>query len=381
MPVQPRPSDTFTRENLLLGFSTVEFEPALSAGGFGAAVELGILSGEELQKEVEVLELERGDAGTLTVDREVLSKLKPSFQLETFNFRSDVAQYIFGAAQLTPVTADASAAVTNENVNLPAADVFDSFVNLDEGNLSEASIEITCGTITSESVGTGDGASGGTQGDYNLDYKIKAIGDVTEFLVAGVDEIAKVVAGSTPAAGEIAIEVGEEDSLTAGSGAITFGASEIPANGAAIVATYTPSFSTTGTDIVNLTDFVSDPTLGKLRFLHSAADASPFRLEADANQQPLEVDYTYNRKASTNLQPFTQGGGVFEGRATVKHLTDIGINFVWTIPSVSIRITDDALTFGADDFGVGTLVLNINDSGGATRFGTLELSSEPESAA
>ena len=40
--------------------------------------------------------------------------------------------------------------------------------------------------------------------------------------------------------------------------------------------------------------------------------------------------------------------------------------------------TDDALTFGADDFVTGTLKMNINDNGGTDRFGTLELFDEDE---
>lgn len=372
MPVQTRPSDTFTRDNLLLGFSVVEFTPA----GSSVAVPLGILSGQSLQKEIETLQLERGDAGTLTVDREIISRFAANMQFELFNFRADIAQYIFGGAALTPVTADATAAA-NDNITMEATNEFDVFYDLSKGAINEASVEVTFQTITAEAVGTGDGASGGTQGDYSLDQKIKAIGDVTSFTVGGVDETGNLVAGSTPLSGEIAIEVGEEDSTTTGSGAITFGASKIPANGAAIVATYTPSFSTTGTDIVNLTDFVFDPTIGKIRFRHAAADTSPFRLTG--GQAPLNVAYTYNRKASNNLQPFTATS--FEGSAVIRHLPDIGVNFIWTIPSATIRITDDDLTFGADDFATATMQMNINDAGGSSRFGTLELSSEPEAGA
>ena len=116
MPVQTRPPDQFTRDNLLLGFSTVEFEPALSGGGFGGAVELGILESEALQKEVELLELERGDAGTLTVDREIVSKLKPTLNIATFNLKFDVARYVFGSDIATEVTADAASAVTDDPV-------------------------------------------------------------------------------------------------------------------------------------------------------------------------------------------------------------------------------------------------------------------------
>lgn len=381
MPVETRPTDSFTRDNLLLGFSVVEFEPSLIAGGFGAAVPLGILSGQTLQKEVETLELPRGDAGLITIDRELVSRLSVSMQLQTFNMRSDIFQYIMAATSLTPITADASAA-GNTDLLVPSIDPFDAFSNLDHANLSEASIAVTFQAITSEAVGTGDGATGGTQGDFNLEQKIKAIGDVTVFLVGGVDETAKLVVGSTPTANEIAIEIGEEDSTTTGAGAITFGSGEIPANGAAIVATYTPSFS--GADFENAglaasldNDYVLDPVLGKLRWLREAADDTPFRL-LGANAG-MNVAYTYNRRASQSLQPFTKNQ--FDGRATIRHLPDIGINFIWTIPSATIRITDDDLTFGAEDFGVGTLQLNINDAGGSNRFGTLLLSSETESAA
>jgi hypothetical protein len=379
MPISARPADQFTRDNLLLGFLVVSFQPALIGGGYGPAVPLGILSGEALQKGVETLALERGDSGPITVDREIISRFEAAFQLETFNFRYDLAQYIFGADTLTAVVADAAAAVTDEPFSIPSVNPFDSLVMLANASIDETTLEVTCGTVTNEAVGTGDGASGGIQGDFGLDFKIKAIGDVTGFTVGGVDESAKLVAGSTPGANEIAIETGEEDSLTTGSGAITFGASEIPANGAAIVATYTPSFSTTGTDIVNLTDFVFDPTLGQIRMLHAAADASPFRLAADSNQQPLEIDYNYNQKAGWNLQPFTQRE--FEGKASIQHLTDVGVNFDWDAPSVTIRLTDDDLTFGAEDFATATLRMNINDSGGATRYGTLFIADETQAGA
>jgi hypothetical protein len=382
MPIETRPSDTFTKDNLLIGFSVVEFTPTAT----GVPVQVGILSGEELQKEVETLQLQRGDSGTLTVDRELISSIEVTMQLEVFNFRADIAELIFGSTTGTPVTADAAAA-NNDNIKIPLTNAFDSFVGLTRGEITESSVEVTFQTITSEAVGTGDGASGGTQGDYSLDQKIKAIGDLTtsgSLFVGGVDETANVVAGSTPAAGEIAIEVGEEDSTTTGSGAITFGASKIPANGAAIVATYTPSFSTTAGDIVNGglpasldNDFVFDPIQGKIRFLHEGADDSPFRLTGA--EAPLNVAYTYNQRSATNLKPFTQTQ--VDGSCTIKHLTDIGVNFIWTIPSATILITDDALTFGAEEFGTATLALNVNDAGGSDRFGTLELASETQANA
>jgi len=136
MPVQSRPDDQFTRDNLLLGFSTFEFEPSLPAGGFDAPVEMGIISSQALQKEVEILELERGDSGTLTVDREIISKLKPSFAIETFNMRADVARYVFGSDITTAVVADAAAVVAGDQVTAPTgADATRKFLSLTNADI------------------------------------------------------------------------------------------------------------------------------------------------------------------------------------------------------------------------------------------------------
>lgn len=378
MPVQARPVDTFTRDNLLLGLPIVEFTPLVN-GVYGAPVPLGILSAASLQKVVEVLQLLRGDAGLLVVDRELVSRFEWSLQIETFNFKAALAQYIFASESLTAVTANAAQAVTDEQVVLPTTLPFNTFLNLTRADVSEASVAVEFATITSEAVGTGNAVLGGTQGDFALDQKIKAIGDVTSFLVNGVDETANLVAGSTPAAGQIAIETGEQDSLVTGSGAITFGASKIPGNGHAIVATYKPSFTTGAGDIVNLTDFVFDPLLGRIRFRRNAADATPFRLDASAGNTRLLVDYTYNRKAHNLMAPGTQTQ--FEGKATIKQLTDVGVNFLWDVPRVGLRVTDDELEFNAEDFAVGTLILNLLSDGSATPYGTMQLSSEAEANA
>jgi hypothetical protein len=474
MPVETRATDTYTRDNLLLGFSQVYFTPVSSGGGYGTQVPLGILSGQELQKEIELLELERGDAGLIVVDREIVSKLTLSLQVVSFNFRKDLAEYIFASSTSSDVTADATAAITNEDINLPSTDPFETFIALDQGDINVGSFEVTCTEIEDEAVGTGDGSTGLSQGDFSLDYKIKAIGDVTSLTVAGSDFVTagKIVAGSSPAADEVAVEIGEEDSPTSGSGSITFGAA--PASGAAILATYTPSFTTTAGDIVsadvpaveggrsevadvttititepgggpdlvtraigswitdgfalgqyvtfvgtvsndgailgpivsmsatvlgfpegtltaegavaadtvgidNGNDFQVDPVLGKIRFLHAEADGSPFRLSAAAGEQPLQVDYTYNRKAHTLLSPFTRNQ--VEGKVSIKHLPEVGINFIWTVPYASIRITDDALVFDSADFATTTLVLNILNNGGVSPYGTLQLSSETEQLA
>lgn len=372
MPVQPRAGDTFTRDNLLLGFSQIEFTPTGSA----TPVPLGILSSQALQKVVETLQLPKGDSGTITIDREIVSRIEPSFVVETFNLRSDVARYIFGSDVVTAVTADAAAA-QSDDVTIPGSDPFDRFVSLSRGDIDESTVEVTCQTITAEDVGTGDGVAN----DFVLDYKVKAVADVTSVTVGGV-AYTPVGVGAAAAGNEVEVVIGEVDGgHPTTSGSLEFfvgGVSTPPPNGDAIVATYTPSFSTTGTDIVNLTDFVFDPVLGNIRFLDPAgADNSPFRTTGD--QQPLTVAYDYDRKSHVVFQPFRQNS--FDGSAVIRHLPDIGVNFIWTVPSATIRVTDDELTFGVDDLATGTLQLNINDAGGTNRFGTIEYSSEPEAAA
>lgn len=378
MPLEPRPADAFTRGALLLGFSTIEFIPTGSSVG----IPLGIIGAQSLEKEVETLTLERGDAGLLTVDREIISRFQPSFSIETFNFSPDLFRYIFGSTAGVAVSADAAAAAST-NVRIPTVLPFESFLTLNHADINESSVEVTFQEIVSEAVGTGNGTLGGTQGDFSLDFKIKVIGDVTSFLVNGVEKLADLVSGSTPASGEIAIEVGEQDSPTTGSGAITFGSGEIPANGAAIVVTYQPSFSTTAGDIVNAglaasadNDFVFDTQAGRIRFLREAADDTPFRTTGG---EPLNVAYTYNRLAHTTFKPFT--ALTAEGSAIIRHLPDTGINFRYDVPSVTIRLTDDAIEFGAEDFARATFQLNLNDAGGSDRFGELKYATEAQSAA
>jgi len=369
MPVESRPSDAFTKDNLLIGFSVVEFTPT-----GGSPVQLGILGGQELQKEVEFLQLQRGDAGTLTVDREIVSSLEVSFQLELFNFKADVAEYIFGSSAGSVISADAAATVTNEEVTLPGStsstDSERQFVDLLNGDVAESSFggsAVTCAAITDEAVGTGDGTTGSTAGDFTLDFKPLAHDDVTSVTVGGV-EYTVIAVGAAASGNEV--EVTDFGDSTENAGRLQFFVGGVAANvTGAILATYTPSHS-----FANLTDYVVDPFLGRIRFLNVNGTADALR-----GGQIMNVDYTYNRRANVTLQPFTRTS--VDGSCTIKHLTDIGVNFIWTIPSATIIITDEALTFGAEEFGTATLQLNVNDAGGSSRFGTLELSSETEAGA
>jgi len=197
--------------------------------------------------------------------------------------------------------------------------------------------------------------------------------------VAGV-AYAPIAVGANAAGNEVEVVINETDGAhPTGSGSLEFfvgGTTTPPPNGAAIVATYTPSFS--GADFLLNTDFFVDPLVGRIRFFDpTGASNSPFRTTGD--NQPMLVGYDYSQNAANDLVPFTQN--VFEGKATIKHLTDVGINFIWQIPSASIRITDDGLTFDAADFASAVLVLNILNAGGSAPYGTLSLSSEAESNA
>jgi len=367
MSLESRPSDTFTKDNLLIGFSVVEFTPSLTAGGFGTPVQIGILAGEELQKEVELLQLERGDSGTLTVDRKLISKVEVTMQLEVFNFRADIAELIFGSSDGVPVSADAAAAVLNDPFTIPnnGAEAERTFIGLANGDIDEATFigsSVTCATITAEAVGTGDGVIGTTPGDFSLDFKVVDFNDLTTVTVGGV--AVTPVTGATPSPGEVTVTGG----TGATSSELDFGT--IPASGAAIVVTYTPAFT-----FANLTDYVVDPVLGRIRMLAVGTEATD-KLRPN---QPMLADYSYNRRATTDLKPFTRTQR--DGKCTIKHLTDIGVNFIWTIPSATLLITDDALTFGAEEFGTATLALSVNDAGGTDRFGTLELASETQANA
>ncbi len=378
MPVQARPADQFTRDNLLLGFSIVEFEPALSGGGFGAAVPIGILESEAIQKEVDEINLDRADSGFFTVDRKVISRLEPSLALTTFNFRANIARYIFGSDITTAVVADAASVVTDDPVRaLTGADATRSFLSLSNGDVAAGSFTATGTAIVAENVTnvTGDGT---TQGDYQLQYKVDDFNDVS--LLEELDSAGAIVRTFVPQAGAPASEFEGQVIGTVGatSGELTF----FQAVGATntIRASYDPDLASVEDDNSAATaDYVIDPLLGRVMFRRLDTFGTPDGASAFREGQPVDFSYTYNRLASVTFNPFRQNQ--FDGRTTVKHLTDLGVNFIWTIPSSTILITDDDLTFGAEEFATGALKVNVNDAGGTTRFGTIAWSSETQANA
>ncbi len=378
MPVQARPADQFTRDNLLLGFSVIEFEPALSSGGFGVAVPLGIIESQAFQKEVDEINLERADSGFLTVDRKVISRLEPSLGITTFNFRANLARYVFGSDVTTAVVADAASAVTDDPVvALTGADATRSFLNLGNADVAAGSFTATGAAVSAENVTnvTGDGT---TSGDYKLGFKVEDFNDVS--LLRELDSAGALVRTFVPQAGSASSEF---EAQVLGSVAATSGDIELfqaVGAGNTIEATYDSTLASTEDDnSAAAADYIIDPLLGRVMWRRLDTFGTPDGVSAHREGQTVDFGYTYNRLASVTLQPFRQNQ--FDGRTTVRHLTDLGVNFIWDIPSSTILITDDDLTFGAEEFATGSLKLQINDAGGTQRFGTMAWSSETQANA
>ena len=116
------------------------------------------------------------------------------------------------------------------------------------------------------------------------------------------------------------------------------------------------------------TDYFIDPIPGRLRVKYGTG------IELRAGEI-LEVDYSYTAIDHDEIEPFTQLSG-FQGRARISHLPDVGINFVWDVPDVTLRINDDEFAWTTDDFGTGPMTMVLNDVGGDEPFGKLSIYDE-----
>lgn len=368
MPAQPRPTDgdTITIDNLLIGMPFVEFTPVVS-GVAQQPVNLGVIDSAELAKELEELALESSQSGTRVTLRELITKVDPEFNIGTFNFAAEILQFSLGSGTLTPVVADAAAVVTNEEVTT-TADPLD-FLALNQIDINGGSVVVTAAAVVDEQIGDTTGSLGATSGEFTLDFKVFAVADVTR--IDFVDSVGQIttftpIAVAAAAAGnEVEVVVG----TGATSGDLQFfvgGVATDLAAGGRVEGDYEPSFTLTE-GIAAADDFTTDIKNGRIRVIHEATKATGTQVIIAG--QGVFVDYTFSQKASTDLKPFTQT--TFAGSARIRMLTDVGINFLWTIPSAQIQVTDDALTFADDDFTVGTLTLKVLDAGGTDRFGTL----------
>ncbi len=363
MSVQPRPIDTITVDFLQLGMPFIEFAPALASGAFGPFRSFGVVDSAEVAKTIELATLRSAQSGTSVKLRELVRSFDAILNVGLFQHSPENMQLMFGSATLVDVVGDPAASIVGDTFQL--TDEPQNFLDLSHQLIDESTVVITADTRTLEAVGTGQGGTfGETTGDFALDFKISVIGDVSLYqeTTAGVpvDRTGDLVAGAGPMSGEIGIEVG----ATAVSGEITYFGGEAPASGVIIEVTYEPTFAT----VLN-TDFTVDPLPGRVRLLDFETvtpNTEPFR-----QFQPMEADFDHIEVAHDDIQPFTQF--TFAGQTRVRLLTDVGINIIWTVPSTSVRLTDDAFVFNRDEFQVTSLVIDLFDAGGSQRFGTMEI--------
>lgn len=363
MSVQPRPIDTITVDFLQLGMPFVEFAPALSSGAFGPFRNLGIVDTAEVAKALELATLRSAQSGISVKVRELVRQFDATLNVGLFQHSGENMQFMFGSESLVDVVANPAASVAGDPFRL--TDEPQDFVDLANQLIDESTVVVTADSIIDEAVGIAPGGTfGETTGDFALDFKIELIGNVASYIerLGGVDteRVADLVAGAAPMAGEIGINVG----ATAVSGEITYFGGEAPALGTEIIVDYEPTFAT----VLN-TDFSTDPLPGRIRlfaFELLTPNTEPFR-----QFQPMEADYDHIEVDHDELKPFTQF--VFQGKTRIRLLTDVGINIIWTVPSSSVRVTDDAFTFNRDEFQVTPLVIDLLDAGGTDRFGTMEL--------
>lgn len=370
MSVQQRPIDDVTPENLLIGMPFVEFSFLLSSGTFGPFFNLGIVDNAEIAKALEFVQLRSAQSGVDVLLRELVRSFDGTLNVGVFDFSARNMQLFFASAGLTLLSGGTTAVVGD---TFELTDDPEDFLDLDNANLLETTETVSADLISGESVTENAPGSpfGETQGDFSLDFKILVVADVTSYVETSaggvsVERVGDIVAGGAPMAGEIGIIEG----AVATGGEITYPAGEGPAAGTQISVTYEPSF----TGFVLNTDYTLDPKNGRIRFLSFNGALDEFK-----NFQPLELDYDFDAKVRGEIQPFTQF--VFQGRARLRLLTDVGINILWTIPKSQVRLTDDAFAFSRDEFGVGALAINMLDNGGAAPFGNLETFSEPQANA
>lgn len=370
--VLPRPVDNVTDINLLAGLPYFTFTPELTGGGFGSPVPLGIVDAAALAKTVTLQQLKDHGSGSGRIVRELVSELEATLNIGVFNWQAEVFRFAMASATLTALSAGTKTA-TAEAFSLTGSgdalgDVFIDLVNRDirDGFGSEITTLDTA-TITDEVVGTGQGGTfGEVAGDFALDFAIgTSAADITGYTetLNGVpnDRTGDLVDGA-PTAGQIGITIG----TGATSGEITYPSGEAPAAGIVITCTYQPSSAATFTEN---TDFSVDPIPGRIRVTKGTGTPGGLR-----DLQPMVATYDYNGFAGQQLAPFTQN--VFQGKGELLHMPDVGVNFVWQIPKLSIKINDDELAFSKDSFAVLNLAITLLDNGGTSPYGLIDIYDE-----
>jgi len=359
--IETRPSqNAMTSNNVQIGQPFVEIGLKTGTNTFDAYRTLGILSSSAIAKEIETVALRSSHSGTSVLVRELVRQFEARLNVETFEWSAENMQLAFASATSTPISA-AVTPVVDEEVFLSGDTA--TWADLANPNVLESpSFVATCATITDEEVGTGDGTSGSSLGDFSLDFKpLDTVTDVASVSVGGV-AFTPIAVGAASSGNEVEIEDYGDDTTNAGR--MQFFVAGVAADvTGAILATYTP-----GHTLTENTTYAVDYQDGRIRALLLGAT------DVLKPNQPLFVDYSYNAFDGVDLSPYTQF--VFEARARVRLLTDVGINIVWPIPSVNVRLTDDDVEFADDDFGSLALSVTLIDDGSATPYGTMSVYEE-----
>jgi hypothetical protein len=376
MSVIPRLDDPITELHAQLGLPFLQFAPQLPSGAFGPFRNLGIVDNAEIAKELNNVELPSFHSGVDVLVRELVQRFRGTINVGVLNFEPANMQLALASASLTNVGA---ATVTIADDSFVLTDDNQDFLELDNQLVTEQVTAVTCGQITDESVGTATAAADGdTLGDFTLDFKPLDHLDVTKIVVTdGVTGVATEY--STTGTGDIiglgaavaGLEVEVEDFLddATNAGRLRFNSGGAPTAlsvGSTVTATYKPSHTFTEN-----TDFVVDYKAGRVRMglndLRFNPDTEPNALELKSFQ-PMEADYDHTEFDHGLINPFTQF--VFPGKAQLLLLPDIGINIVWPIPKVSVRLTDDSFTFSKDTPGVLQLAVQLLNNGGVNPYGS-----------
>jgi hypothetical protein len=364
--VESRPPQPLTPDNLMIGVPFVAFGKQTAPNVYESYRDLGIINEAAIAKELEILTLRSAHSGIDSIIREIVRRAEYRLNIQSFQFDADNLQLIMGSATKTAQTGG-DVAVANDQVYLPAfpdwGELTNSIKDKDPANWTD----LDASAITGEVLGTATGSPfGETTGDFQFDFKI-ASGDVAASCVIyhdGVDVTTlgfSLVAGTSPLTTEIAIEEGNSGATGA---RLTYFTGEGPANGVVVTADYTPTPTLTEN-----TDFIVDYQYARVRAIGDGG-ASEWLME----NQPIDCDYITTLFAGDLLRPFTQP--TVDGRARIQLLTDVGINLIWPIPAVSLRINDDDFSFSREEFATGSLTLTLTDDGSSDPYGVAQVYDE-----
>lgn len=357
--------NALTSDNLMIGVPFIEFAFKTGTNVFGSYRQLGIVQSASITKDVEIVSLRSAHSGVDQLVRELVRRFEARLAITVSQFDKKNMQLMFGSASSPAAISGGTTPVEDDPFTLPAYPEWGNLANDIDGTSFD---DLDPAPIVGEEVAVSDGIVL----EFTLDFKLSTsdIGLSVVLYHDGVD-VTSAAGGSltldegTANSGTGNITLDEDNVPAVDSGArIFYHSDDIPAAGVVITADYTPLRA-----LVEDTDFIVDYDLGRVRRV--AADATDEFLRAD---QPMLADYDTIDFTGSTIVPFTQF--TFEGRARLKLLTDVGVNIIWPIPLVNLRINDDDFEFSREEFAEGSLTLTLVDDGTATPFGTMQVYEE-----